>query len=131
MSQIGTKLTYMESLVNEYFLFDEEDEEEEGTGYSAEGLDLCRLYVLAETTHILLIIMRRNSPVSRKKPRGNTAASASRSARNVYTGLITVVKVFKDSPAEEAGMLPGDYLYKVEDLEATGEDLSILVSEPY
>ena len=26
MSQIGTKLTYMESLVNEYFLFDEEDE---------------------------------------------------------------------------------------------------------
>ena len=103
MSQIGTKLTYMESLVNEYFLFDEEDEEEEGTGYSAED------WIYAGYMFSL------NDPVQ--------------VSQNVYTGLITVVKVFKDSPAEEAGMLPGDYLYKVEDLEATGEDLSILVSD--
>mgnify|MGYP000514956865 CR=1 FL=1 len=38
-------------------------------------------------------------------------------SQNVYTGIITAVKVFKDSPAQEAGMLPGDILYKVEDIE--------------
>ena len=50
-------------------------------------------------------------------------------SQNVYTGIITAVKVFKNSPAQEAGMLPGDILYKVEDIEATGEDLSLLVSD--
>ncbi len=32
--------------------------------------------------------------------------------QNMSTGIITVTRVFEGSPAEEAGMLPGDVLYR-------------------
>ncbi len=45
------------------------------------------------------------------------------------TGIITISSVYKDSPAEEAGMKGDDILYKVEDEEVTGEDLSVVVTK--
>ena len=50
-------------------------------------------------------------------------------SQNVYTGIITVVKVFKGTPAEKAGMLPGDILTAVGDMDVSGLDLSLLVSD--
>ena len=44
------------------------------------------------------------------------------------TGIITIVQVYEDSPAEEAGMKADDILYKVEDKEVTGIDLSEVVT---
>lgn len=44
------------------------------------------------------------------------------------TGIITATKIFEGSPAEEAGMLPGDVLYQVDSQEVTGEDLTQVVS---
>ena len=35
-------------------------------------------------------------------------------SQNVQTGVSTIVRVFEGSPAEEAGILPGDALYKVD-----------------
>lgn len=49
-------------------------------------------------------------------------------SQNAKTGIITIVKPFESSPAHEAGLLPGDILYKVEDEEVTGVDLSEVVS---
>ena len=43
--------------------------------------------------------------------------------------MINVVKVSKGSPAEKAGMLPGDILTGVDDLDVTGMDLSIVVND--
>ena len=37
--------------------------------------------------------------------------------------------MFPDGPAKEAGMLPGDILYKVKDILVSGEDLNLLISE--
>ena len=128
MSQIGTKLTYMESLVNEYFLFDEEDEEEEGTGYSAEDWIYAGYMFSLNDPYSSYYNAEEFASLS-EETEGEYCGIGVQVSQNVYTGLITVVKVFKDSPAEEAGMLPGDYLYRWEDLEATGEDLSILVSD--
>lgn len=48
--------------------------------------------------------------------------------QNADTGLITIVKTFKGSPAQEAGLKTDDILYKVEGEEVTGEDLSEVVS---
>jgi carboxyl-terminal processing protease len=45
------------------------------------------------------------------------------------TGIITISQVYEDSPAEEAGMEDGDILYKVEDEEVTGQDLSLVVTK--
>ncbi len=49
-------------------------------------------------------------------------------SQDINTGIITIVEPYEGSPAAEAGLLPGDTIYKVEDEEVTGEDLSQVVS---
>jgi len=48
--------------------------------------------------------------------------------QNVQTGIVTIVKPFKDSPAYKSGLLPGDIIVKVDDEDVTGLDLSEVVS---
>ena len=50
-------------------------------------------------------------------------------SQDVKTGIITIVKPFVSSPAYEVGLLPGDVLYKVDNEEVTGEDLTEVVSK--
>lgn len=45
------------------------------------------------------------------------------------TGIITISRVFDESPAEEAGMREKDILYKVEEKEVTGIDLNEVVKD--
>lgn len=45
------------------------------------------------------------------------------------TGLITVVNPFVSGPAHEAGLLPGDIIYRVDGEEVTGKDLTEVVSK--
>lgn len=49
-------------------------------------------------------------------------------SQNSDTGIISIVKPFVDGPAYEAGILPGDILYKVDGKEVTGEDLTEVVT---
>lgn len=49
-------------------------------------------------------------------------------SQDVKTGIITIYKPFASSPAEKAGILPGDIIYKIEGKEMTGVDLSEAVS---
>ena len=48
--------------------------------------------------------------------------------QNREDGSCTVVNTFEGSPAAEGGLLEGDIIYKVEDMEVTGMDLSRIVS---
>ena len=41
-------------------------------------------------------------------------------SQNTETGVITLVQIYKDSPAEKAGLKDNDILYKVEGKEVTG-----------
>lgn len=50
-------------------------------------------------------------------------------SQNVYTGIITVVKPFKDGPAYNAGMRKEDILIRVEDEDVTGVDLNEVVAK--
>lgn len=50
-------------------------------------------------------------------------------SQNVNTGLITVVRPFENGPGFEAGMQKDDIIYKVEDEEVTGKDLTDVVSK--
>ncbi len=50
-------------------------------------------------------------------------------SQDVETMLITVTKVFKGGPAEEAGMLKGDVITAVEDWELNGEEVSDVVEK--
>lgn len=49
-------------------------------------------------------------------------------SQDISTGIVTLVQIYDDSPASEAGLLDNDILYKVEDIEVTGMDLSEVVS---
>lgn len=46
----------------------------------------------------------------------------------VDTGIITLVRIYEESPASKAGLKDGDVLYKVGNLEVTGVDLSEVVT---
>lgn len=50
-------------------------------------------------------------------------------SQNQETGEITMVQVYEDSPAMEAGFQDNDILYKVEGEKINGEDLSEVVSK--
>ena len=49
-------------------------------------------------------------------------------SQNMDTGIITLVQIYDDSPAMKAGLQDEDILYKVDKEEATGEDLTEVVS---
>lgn len=50
-------------------------------------------------------------------------------SQSYETGIITIVKPFEGGPANKAGILPGEVLYKVDGKEVTGEDLQEVVTE--
>ena len=50
-------------------------------------------------------------------------------SQNNDTGVITAVRVFDGAPGDKAGVKAKDIIYKVEDEEVTGEDLSSVVAK--
>lgn len=48
--------------------------------------------------------------------------------QNTKTMYITIVKPYVDGPAYHAGMLPGDIIYKVDDVDVTGMEVDNVVS---
>lgn len=129
MKKIEPKLQYMEALIDKYFLFDENmtEEEQKKNGTAEDWIYRGYMYSLNDPYSVYYDKDEYTS--LNEENSGTYCGIGVQVSQNVYTGIITAVKVFKDSPAQEAGMLPGDILYKVEDSEATGEDLSLLVSD--
>lgn len=129
MKKIEPKLQYMEALIDKYFLFDENmtEEEQKKNGTAEDWIYRGYMYSLNDPYSVYYDKDEYTS--LNEENSGTYCGIGVQVSQNVYTGIITAVKVFKDSPAQEAGMLPGDILYKVEDIEVTGEDLSLLVSD--
>lgn len=48
--------------------------------------------------------------------------------QDMKTMLITIVKPYVDGPAYNAGMLPGDVIYMVDDIDVTGMDIDAVVA---
>ena len=48
--------------------------------------------------------------------------------QNIKTMYITIVKPYVDGPAYKAGMLPGDIIYMVDDVDVTGMDINNVVA---
>lgn len=126
MSVIGPKLKYIEQILDQYFLFDEDEEDE--TSLSAEDW-IYTAYVMSFGDPYTSYYTAENYQSMMEEIDGEYCGVGVLVSQNVYTGVIQVLKVFKDAPADIAGMLPGDQITAVDGESVTGMDLSLVVSE--
>lgn len=119
-NKIVEKLNFLQMLVENYYL-----EEVDQTSY-ADGIykgfisSLDDPYSTYFTKEEYSALMESSSGVY-----CGIGATVSQDAK---TGIIKIVKPFASGPAYKIGILPGDVLYKVDDEEVTGVDLSEVVS---
>jgi carboxyl-terminal processing protease len=119
--QIEDKLTFLEMLVDNYYL-EEVDPKVYADGiYKGFISSLHDPYSTYYTAEEYKALMESSSGVYH-----GIGATVS---QNTKTGVITIVKPFKTGPAYEAGLHPGDILYLVEGEEVTGVDLTEVVSK--
>lgn len=119
-SRIAGKLQAIQSLVDQYFLYDEDPEKVENTIYLGmmAGLgDIYSTYYSPEELEDLL-----------EETEGEYYGIGALVSQNLYTGVSTITKVYEGTPSEAAGMMAGDRLYKVNGEEITGVDLDVLVN---
>lgn len=118
---IVEKLSVLQMLVDTYYL-DEVDEEALATGiYKGFINSLDDPYSTYYTKEEYADLLESSS--------GVYYGIGAVVSQDVKTGIITVVKPYKDTPAYKAGLLPDDIIYKVEGEEVTGRDLSEVVSK--
>ena len=114
------KLSKIEKIVQEKFLYEEDkDKIQDGIlkGY-VDGLDdVYSVYYNEEETKAL-----------QESTSGEYYGVGAVLTEDATTGVVTIVEVYEDSPAEKAGLKADDILYKVDDTEVTGMDLTKVVS---
>lgn len=118
--KINKKLNKLEALIDQYYL-EEVDESAFADGiYKGLMESLGDPYSVYYTKEEFAALMESSSGVY-----CGIGATVSQDAK---TGVISIVKPFVSGPAYDAGVLPGDVIYKVNDEEVTGVDLSEVVS---
>ena len=121
LNRITKKITTLQQIIDKYYLFDEDATKVEDWIYKGMRYGLNDPY----TTYYTAEEYQKLS----EDTEGEYHGIGVMISQNRSTGIITVIKVFKDTPAAEAGMRPGDVLYKVGDMEVTGMDMDILVKD--
>lgn len=119
-NKVTSKMTMIEQIIKNYFLYEEDADEVEEYIYKGmlAGLDdPYSTYYSAEDYKTM-----------QESTNGTYSGIGAMLSQNRNTGLCTIVKVFEGSPAFEAGMQPGDVIYKVGDKLVAGESLDVLVS---
>lgn len=121
LNRIGNKLKLLQSVVEQRYLYDENPEDVEtgiykGMMYSlgdpyADYYDAEEYKKLSETTE------------------GTYCGIGVLVTQNPDNGQVVVVRVFPDTPGEEAGMLPGDIITRIDDVEVGSMSLDLLVSQ--
>lgn len=122
MEQVGEKLNQIQDIIQKEYLYEEKLDvgaEEAGIymGFLS-GLDdpYAAYYTPEELASFL------------DETNGSYCGIGAMVSQNIQTGISTIARVFEGSPAEEAGLRPGDVLYKVDGEEITGMDLSLVVN---
>lgn len=114
------KLKNIKYLINEYFL-DEYDEAELENG-------LLEGYVSGLDDPYSVYYDEKNTQALLESVQGEYSGIGAVLSQELETGIITLIRIYEDSPAMKAGLKDGDILYKVGDIEVTGEDLSEMVT---
>ena len=119
-SDTETKLSYLKKLIDETYLHDVKEKDlNEGIykGY-VEGLgDQYSAYYDKKETKELTESLD-----------GSFSGIGAVMTQDASSGVITITRVYDDSPAKKAGIKAGDVLYRVEEKTVTGKDLDKGVS---
>lgn len=118
--RIDSKIRLIQKVINKNYLFDEDPEAVENSIYAGmmEGLgDPYSIYYTEEEYKKLT-----------EDSSGTYSGIGALLQQNPETGICTIIKVFKGSPAEEAGLKNDDILFKVDGNEITGQDLDYFVT---
>ena len=121
LAAVSEKMEYIQSIVDNYFLYDEDPQAVE------DGIYVGLMYGLEDP--YAGYYNEEDYQSFMEDTEGEYCGIGAMVQQNVQTGIVSIVRVFKDAPAYEAGLLPGDILYKVEDEPVTGKDLDLLVKE--
>lgn len=119
--EVQEKLTEIEELMNNYYLDELDSDQIESWLYKGAVAGLGDPYAAYYTQEEYQSL--------RDSTNGSYCGIGVEISQNINTGIITIARVFEEGPAMEAGLLPGDILYKVGDTEVTGMDLTMVVSQ--
>lgn len=118
---VQKKLNTLESFIRGYYLEEIDDEQMEDFLYYGlvAGLgDPYAAYYNEEETQSML-----------DSSNGSYCGIGTVFSQNMVTGVVTVSQVYEGCPSYEAGILPGDILYKVNGEDVTGQDLTNVVTK--
>ena len=117
--KIEEKTSLLQSIIDKYFLFDEDMTKVEDGIYAGmmNGLDdpYTEYYTKEEYKAL------------NEDTEGKYSGIGATVSQNPKSKIITIVNVFDNSPAKEGGLLAGDIIYKIDGEEVTGTDLDVLV----
>ena len=119
--QVDAKIQELNKYIDQYYLFDYEEEDVENGIYKGLMAGLGDIYTGYYTPEEYASFMESSN--------GTYSGIGAMLSQDYNTGIITVVRAFEGSPAAEAGMQTDDILYKVEGEEVTGKDLSLVVAD--
>lgn len=114
--RIEENLSYIQSIVDEYYLYDSDETDLETGIYKGflQGLGdpYSAYYTPAEYANLM------------QKSKGEYSGIGAVLTQNADTMLISIAKIYEGSPAEKSGLLPGDVIMKVDDRDVSQMELS-------
>lgn len=120
-SEINDKMAVIQELINSYYYFDIDEQK------VADGLYTGLLYGLDDPYSVYY--NEENYTSMMETSEGRYCGIGVMVSQNIKTGVITVVRPFKNGPGYEAGMAKDDIIYAVNGEEVTGKDINVVVSE--
>ncbi len=118
---VDTKAAYIMRLIDSYFLYDVTQEDYQTALYRA-LMNACNDPYSCYYTQEEYASMQESTS-------GIYCGIGCLVQQNVKSMLISIVRPFKDSPAEKAGIRAGDIVYMVDGEDVTGQDINLVVSK--
>ena len=119
-NEIAAKINLLLDLVDDYYLYDYDDDTVIENIYKAVMDSMGDPYTVYYTADEYKEITESSE--------GVYSGIGATVTKNTETGDITIVELGKDSPARESGMLAGDIIYSVDGTVVDGMDLDTVVS---
>ena len=117
--KIEEKTSVLQNIIDRYFLFDEDMTKVEDGIYAGMMNGLGDPYTVYYT--------KEEYKALNEDTEGKYSGIGAVVSQNPNTKIITIVKIFDNSPANDAGRQVGDIIYKIDGEEVAGTDMDILV----